>query len=68
MRDPHTGAPLYNRVGVIAEQYENEGRMVLLVRLEDVVERICLLLTDVEVLSGSENGVPPGASLTLSCM
>jgi hypothetical protein len=49
-RDPRTGARLYNRTGVIAEQYENEGRVVLLVRMEGIAERVCLLLTDVEIL------------------
>jgi hypothetical protein len=63
VRDPRTGARLYNRTGVIAEQYENEGRMVLLVRMEGIAERVCLLLTDVEVCSGSEDGVPSGRPL-----
>lgn len=66
VRDPRTGAHPYNRAGVIVEQYENEGRVVLLVRLAGVVGRVCLLLTDVEVLSASENGVPPGGSLASS--
>jgi hypothetical protein len=68
VRDHYTGANLYNRAGMIVEQYENEGRVVLLVRLEGVVERVCLLLTDVEVLSASENGTPPGGSLASSCL
>ena len=63
VRDPHTGARLYNRTGVIAEQYENEGRVVLLVRMEGIAERVCLLLTDVDVCSGSEDGVPSGRPL-----
>lgn len=63
VRDHRTGTRLYNRIGVIAEQYENEGRVVLLVRLEGMAERVCLLLTDVDVCSGSEDGVPSGRSL-----
>jgi hypothetical protein len=50
VRAYHTGIPLYHRTGVIAEQYENEERVVLLVRLEGITELTCLLLTDVEVL------------------
>lgn len=49
-RDPCTGARLYNRTGAIAEQYENEARVVLLVRLEGITELVCLLLTDVDIL------------------
>ena len=63
VRDPRTGARLYNRTGVIAEQYENEGRVVLLVRMEGIAERVCLLLTDVDVCSGSEDGMPSGRPL-----
>ena len=50
VRAYHTGVPLYHRTGVIAEQYTNEERVVLLVRLEGIAELACLLLTDVEVL------------------
>jgi hypothetical protein len=53
-RDPRTGARLYHRTGVIAEQYENEGRVVLLARLEGSAERVCLLLPDVEILPGAD--------------
>lgn len=54
VRAYHTGIPLYHRTGVIAEQYENEGRVVLLVRLEGITELACLLLTDVEVLDAAD--------------
>ena len=50
VRAYHTGVPLSHRTGVIAEQYENEERVVLLVRMEGIAERVCLLLTDVEIL------------------
>ena len=63
VRDPGTGACVYNRTGVIAEQYENEGRVVLLVQMEGIAERVCLLLTDVAVYAGSEDGVSSGRPL-----
>lgn len=54
VRAYHTGVPLYHRTGVVAEQYENEERVVLLVRLEGITELACLLLTDIEVLGGAD--------------
>ena len=63
VRDPRTGVCLYNRTGVIAEQYENEGRVVLLVQMEGIAERVCLLFTDVDICLDSEDGVPSGRPL-----
>ncbi len=54
VRAYHTGVPLYHRTGVIAEQYTNEERVVLLVRLEGITEPACLLLTDIEVLGATD--------------
>ena len=54
VRAYHTGVPLFHRTGVVAEQYENEERVVLLVRLEGITELACLLLTDIEVLGGAD--------------
>ena len=54
VRAYHTGVPLYHRTGLIAGQYENEERVVLLVQLEGITEPACLLLTDVEVLGAAD--------------
>ena len=54
VRAYHTGVPLYHRTGLIAGQYENEDRVVLLVHLEGITEPACLLLTDVELLSAAD--------------
>jgi hypothetical protein len=60
VRAYHTGVPLYHRTGVIAEQYENEERVVLLVRLDGMTELACLLLTDVEVLGAIDQFTQTG--------
>lgn len=62
VRAYHTGIPLYHRTGVIAEQYTNEERVVLLVRLEGITELACLLLTDVEVLGAADQLTQTGRS------
>lgn len=60
VRAYHTGVPLSHRTGVIAEQYENEERVVLLVRLDGLTELACLLLTDVEVLDAADQFTQTG--------